>query len=89
MNWPCMRLIVFSTRNATTRSLWIGLGLCLSLSAGLSLSWGQDRSTARSMVITRQGIVATSHTLASQAGAPRFSRTAALRSMRPSPPMRF
>src|SRR5689334_16262605 len=31
--------------------------------------FAQDRSTARSMVITRYGIVATSHTLASVAGA--------------------
>src|SRR5262245_30168845 len=34
----------------------------------------QDRSTARSMVITDCGIVATSHTLASQAGAQILAR---------------
>src|SRR5882757_7661261 len=33
------------------------------------LIFSQDRHTARSMVITQYGIVATSHTLASQAGA--------------------
>src|SRR5947207_1007967 len=33
------------------------------------LAFSQDRHTARSMVITKYGIVATTHTLASQAGA--------------------
>ena len=74
MNWPRMRLIVFATRTATTQSLWIVLGLCLGFSTELPLCSGQDRSTARSMVITRQGIVATSHTLASQAGAQILAR---------------
>jgi gamma-glutamyltranspeptidase/glutathione hydrolase len=74
MNRPHTRLIVFETRNAAPRSLWIGVALCLSLCAGLPLCWSQDRSTARSMVITRQGIVATSHTLASQAGAQILAR---------------
>src|ERR1700726_1062667 len=41
--------------------------LCYSLSA-------QDRSHARSMVITRYGIVATSHVQASQAGAEILAR---------------
>ena len=50
------------------------LVICLNLCAGLPLCWSQDRSTARSMVITRQGIVATSHTLASQAGAQILAR---------------
>ena len=74
MNWPRRRLIVFASRVAATRFLWIGLGLSLSLPAEWSPCWGQDRSTARSMVITRQGIVATSHTLASQAGAQILAR---------------
>ena len=74
MNWPRMRLIVFATRTATTRSLWIVLGFCLGFCTELPLCSGQDRSTARSMVITRQGIVATSHTLASQAGAQILAR---------------
>ena len=73
MNWSHMRQTLVSTLTAAIRSLWT-LGLCLSLFAELSLSWGQDRSTARSMVITRQGIVATSHTLASQAGAQILAR---------------
>jgi gamma-glutamyltranspeptidase/glutathione hydrolase len=42
--------------------------LCIFLTIS-SLSFSQDRHTARSMVITKYGIVATSHTLASQAGA--------------------
>ena len=42
--------------------------LCVFLSFS-SLGFSQDRHTARSMVITKYGIVATSHTLASQAGA--------------------
>src|SRR5437868_14230212 len=49
---------------------------------GLSFIWlsmpspaqPQDRSEARSMVISRQGIVATSQTLASQAGAQILAR---------------
>ncbi len=45
---------------------------CLSVLG--PLCFGQDRSTARSMVITRHGIVATSHTLASQAGAQILAR---------------
>ena len=73
MNWLLMRLIVFVTRHGATRSSSIGVAICLSLWAG-PLSWSQDRSTARSMVITRQGIVATSHTLASQAGAQILAR---------------
>jgi len=55
------------------RALISGLVLCLSV-FGPPLCFGQDRSTARSMVITRQGIVATSHTLASQAGAQILAR---------------
>src|SRR3979490_836680 len=39
-----------------------------------SLSHAQDRSQARSMVITDRGIVATSQTLASQAGAQILAR---------------
>ena len=41
------------------------------LSAG---ALGEERAQARSMVITRQGIVATSQTLASQAGAQVLAR---------------
>jgi gamma-glutamyltranspeptidase/glutathione hydrolase len=42
----------------------------LLIAFGLTVSsWGQDRSHARSMTISRNGIVATSQTLASQAGA--------------------
>jgi len=37
-------------------------------------AWGQNRSQARSMVISRMGIVATSQTLASQAGAQVLAR---------------
>ena len=36
--------------------------------------WAQDRSYGRSMVINDGGIVATSHTLASQAGAQILAR---------------
>ncbi len=46
------------------------LSVCL-LSSSMS---AQDRSHARSMVITRYGIVATSHTLASTAGAQALAR---------------
>src|SRR4029077_9376216 len=35
----------------------------------LHAAWAQDRSYGRSMVVTDRGIVATSHILASQAGA--------------------
>jgi gamma-glutamyltranspeptidase/glutathione hydrolase len=41
---------------------------CVLLLSGLSM-FGQARDYGRSMVITQQGIAATSHTLASQAGA--------------------
>ena len=47
--------------------------LCIFLSFSL-LGFSQDRHTARSMVITKYGIVATSHTLASQAGAEMLRR---------------
>src|SRR5262245_34461172 len=48
----------------------VGLSLiCLSMP-----SQAQDRSEARSMVISRHGIVATSQTLASQAGAQVLAR---------------
>src|SRR5262250_1557070 len=39
-----------------------------------ALSMAQDRSQARSMVITKRGIVATAQTLASQAGAQILAR---------------
>src|ERR1700757_556214 len=39
-----------------------------------ALSYAQDRSQARSMVITTRGIVATAQTLASQAGAQILAR---------------
>jgi gamma-glutamyltranspeptidase/glutathione hydrolase len=45
------------------------ISLCL-----LPLALGQDRSHARSMVVTKFGIVATSHALASQAGAQVLAR---------------
>src|SRR2546423_2540548 len=44
---------------------WVGVVLLLLSQVAFS----QGRPTARSMVITKYGIVATSHTLASQAGA--------------------
>jgi gamma-glutamyltranspeptidase/glutathione hydrolase len=47
-----------------TRARVVGLLLLLS-----SIAFSQGRNTARSMVVTQYGIVATSHTLASQAGA--------------------
>jgi gamma-glutamyltranspeptidase/glutathione hydrolase len=47
--------------------------LLVSLSL-LPLALAQDRSHARSMVVTKYGIVATSHTLASQAGAQILAR---------------
>src|ERR671927_1567790 len=40
----------------------------------LTPAWSQDRSQARSMVISDRGIVATSQTLASQAGAQVLAR---------------
>jgi gamma-glutamyltranspeptidase/glutathione hydrolase len=49
----------------------------LSLSLVLAVSFpiaAQDRSYGQSMVITDRGIVATSHTLASQAGAQILAR---------------
>src|SRR5215475_11089262 len=47
--------------------------LLISLSL-LPLALAQDRSHARSMVVTKFGIVATSHVLASQAGAQILAR---------------
>ncbi|MBS1852997.1 MAG: gamma-glutamyltransferase [Acidobacteria bacterium] len=48
---------------------------CLLCCVGLAaLGFAQERDTARSMVITNYGIVATSHTLASQAGAQVLAR---------------
>jgi|SRR5579871_625810 len=52
------------------RNLPIGIAL-LGLT---SILWGQGRNYGRSMVITQQGIVATSQTLASQAGAQILAR---------------
>src|SRR5437764_9679581 len=49
----------------------IALLLVMSFPA---LTFAQDRSQARSMVITRRGIVATAQTLASQAGAQVLAR---------------
>src|SRR5688500_18519320 len=46
---------------------WLAFAMPFDVSA-------QDRSHARSMVITDRGIVATSHTLASQAGAQILAR---------------
>jgi gamma-glutamyltranspeptidase/glutathione hydrolase len=54
------------------RFLFLLLLLFLSLVPPLSLA--QDRSHARSMVVTKFGIVATSHALASQAGAQVLAR---------------
>lgn len=51
----------------------IAVPVTLSL-ALLSSMCAQDRSHARSMVITRYGIVATTHVLASQAGAQVLAR---------------
>jgi len=44
------------------------------LAATAAAAWAQNRSQARSMVISRMGIVATSQTLASQAGAQVLAR---------------
>src|SRR6202140_2160771 len=46
----------------------------LLLLMSLALAFAQDRSQARSMVISQHGIVATSQTLASQAGAQVLAR---------------
>ena len=51
--------------NLRRRLIVVTLGCCLLASVAL----GQDRSYGRSMVVTDLGIVATSHVLASQAGA--------------------
>ncbi|MDX1982635.1 MAG: gamma-glutamyltransferase [Bryobacteraceae bacterium] len=48
--------------------------LALSLPGFVSTLWGQGRSYGRSMVITQQGLVSTSQTLASQAGAQILAR---------------
>src|ERR1700694_562229 len=50
---------------------WI---LCVTLVISSMPSESQDRSHARSMVISQHGIVATSQTLASQAGAQILAR---------------
>ena len=48
---------------------------CLVAMVAVSVAaWGQNRWQARSMVISRMGIVATSQTLASQAGAQVLAR---------------
>ena len=60
--------------NRVLNSRLPGISLVFCLSVLGPLCFGQDRSTARSMVITRHGIVATSHTLASQAGAQILAR---------------
>lgn len=52
----------------------ISVLLMLTVIAFFSRASAQDRSHARSMVITRDGIVATSHTLASVAGAQVLAR---------------
>ena len=46
----------------------------LLLQFSIPLTFAQDRSHARSMVVTKFGIVATSHALASQAGAQILAR---------------
>src|SRR5690349_13471145 len=54
---------------------WKGSGaLCAAALVFTMSSNAQDRTQARSMVISRQGIVATSQTLASQAGAQILAR---------------
>ena len=50
------------------------VSILLSLTMIYTAAYGQDRSQARSMVITDRGIVATSQTLASQAGAQVLAR---------------
>src|SRR5450432_920522 len=55
-----------------TNRIGVSIGLALGLFSMPSQS--QDRSEARSMVISRHGIVATSQTLASQAGAQVLAR---------------
>src|SRR5580658_6960941 len=52
----------------------ISLFLSLTVTMVYTVAFGQDRSQARSMVITDRGIVATSQTLASQAGAQVLAR---------------
>ena len=58
----------------TIQAMPIRVVVCFLLLALLPWASAQDRSHARSMVITRQGIVSTSHTLASQAGAEILAR---------------
>ena len=53
--------------------LWCRRVICLLVLA-LAEGYAQDRSQARSMVISKQGIVATSQTLASEAGAQMLAR---------------
>src|SRR2546429_8253521 len=48
--------------------------LALAVVLLISATFAQDRSHARSMVVTRYGIVATSHVQASQAGAQILAR---------------
>jgi gamma-glutamyltranspeptidase / glutathione hydrolase len=50
------------------------ISLLLSMAVICAVAYGQDRSQARSMVISDRGIVATSQTLASQAGAQILAR---------------
>src|SRR5271157_6104129 len=50
------------------------VSILLSLTMIYTAAYGQDRSQARSMVISDRGIVATSQTLASQAGAQVLAR---------------
>src|SRR5580692_11284733 len=50
------------------------ISIALSFFMISTASFGQDRSQARSMVISDRGIVATSQTLASQAGAQVLAR---------------
>jgi gamma-glutamyltranspeptidase/glutathione hydrolase len=76
-----VRLFKLDTRSCWRQNAFPPLGpfedhsmpLSLQLFCALALlacsMWAQDRSHARSMVVTRYGIVATSHVQASQAGA--------------------
>jgi len=57
-----------------TLSGWIGVVTCLLALLGVQPVWAAERTQGRSMIVTRQGIVASEHPLASQAGATILAR---------------
>ena len=64
------------TGGLKSRTAWGAATLLMAMTAN-----AQDRTQARSMVISRQGIVATSQTLASQAGAQILARGGSVRTL--------